>query len=58
MPRLVATSTHYIKLGRGGEWAAEAIAEGVLRFGYREVAHDLCVIEDWEAAKRAMREFG
>lgn len=41
MPRLEATSTHYIKLGRGGQWEAEAIRDGVLRFGYRELSHDL-----------------
>ena len=55
MPRLEATSTHYIKLGRGGEWEAEAIAEGVLRFGYRELSHELCVAGDWEGAREAWR---
>ncbi len=55
MPRLEATSTHYIKLGRGGEWEAEAIRDGVLRFGYRELQHDLCIAEDWEAAREAWR---
>ena len=53
MPRLEATSTHYIKLGRGGEWEAEAIGEGLLRFGYRELSHELCVAGDWEGAREA-----
>lgn len=55
MARLEATSTHYIKLGRGGEWAAQAIGEGVLRFGYRELPHDLCVAGDWDGAREAWR---
>lgn len=55
MPRLEATSTHYIKLGRGGEWEAEAIRDGVLRFGYRELPHDLCIAGEWEAARNAWR---
>lgn len=55
MPRLEATSTHYIKLGRGGEWEAEAIGEGVLRFGYRELPHQLCMAGDWDGAREAWR---
>ena len=53
MPRLEATSTHYIKLGRGGEWEAESIGNGILRFGYRELSHDLCVAGDWDGAREA-----
>lgn len=55
MPRLEATSSHYIKLGRGGEWEAEAIQAGVLRFGYRELDHQLCIAGDWAAAREAWR---
>jgi hypothetical protein len=55
MARLVATSAHYIKLGRGGEWAAQAIGEGVLRFGYSELPHDLCVAGEWGGAREAWR---
>lgn len=55
MPRLDATSSHYIKLGRRGAWEAEAIAEGVLRFGYRELQHELCVAGEWDDAKDAWR---
>jgi len=55
MPRLDATSTHYIKLGRGGEWEAEAIRDGVLRFGYRELPHDLCVAGKWAGVREAWR---
>lgn len=55
MPRVEATSTHFIKLGRGGEWEAEAIRDGVLRFGYRELSHDLCIAGDWNGAREAWR---
>jgi hypothetical protein len=55
MPRLDATSTHYIKLGRGGEWEADAIANGVIRFGYRDLPHDLCVAGDWDGARETWR---
>lgn len=55
MPRLEATSTHYIKLGRGGEWEANAIQDGVLRFGYHALPHDLCIAGDWNAVRQAWR---
>lgn len=55
MPRLEATSTHYIKLGRGGGWEAEAIRDGVLRFGYHELRHEFCVAGDWDGAREAWR---
>ena len=53
MPKLAATSTHFIKLGRGGEWEADAIQSRVIRFGYLELAHDLCVNGDWDGASEA-----
>lgn len=55
MARLEATSAHFIKLGRGGEWAAEAIRDGVLRFGYHELSHELCMAGDWVGAREAWR---
>ncbi len=55
MPKLRATSAHFIKLGHGGEWETEAIADGVLRFGYRELPHDLCMAGDWAGAREAWR---
>jgi len=55
MARLKATGAHFIKLGRGGEWAAEAIRDGVLRFGYRELSHELCIAGDWVSAREVWR---
>lgn len=42
---------YYIKLGRGGEWEAECLSEGTIRFGYRETPHDLCVAGAWDKVR-------
>lgn len=41
----------YIKLGRGGEWEAECLREGTLRFGYKETPHDLCTAGRWDEVR-------
>ncbi len=52
---VTASRSYYIKLGRGGDWEAESLRDGVLRFGYREAPHDLCVRGDWQAVWEAMK---
>lgn len=52
---VTASRLCYIKLGRGGDWEAESLRDGVLRFGYREAPHDLCVRGDWQAVWEAMK---
>src|ERR1700758_3524776 len=37
----------YIKLGEGGKWAAQAIREGVIPFGYPAASHRACASGDW-----------
>lgn len=37
----------YIKLGEGGKWAAQAIRQGVIPFGYPAVDHRPCASRDW-----------
>lgn len=54
MTTVTASHLYYIKLGRGGDWESESLRDGVLRFGYREVPHDLCARGDWEAVWAAM----
>ncbi len=54
MTTVTASSVHYIQLGQGGEWEAESIHDDVLRFGYREAPHDLCVKGDWPRVWDAM----
>ena len=43
-----AKQAFYIKLGRGGEWEAECLRDGTLRFGYHETPHDLCIAGAWD----------
>lgn len=50
-----ASHLYYIKLGRGGDWEAESLRDGVLRFGYREAPHDLCARGDWQGVWEAMK---
>ena len=52
---IAASHLYYIKLGRGGDWEAESLREGVLRFGYREAPHDLCARGDWQGVWEAMK---
>ncbi|USI75088.1 restriction endonuclease [Sphingomonas morindae] len=54
MTAVTASSVYYIKLGRKGDWEAESIHDGVIRFGYREAPHDLCAAGDWAAVREAM----
>jgi hypothetical protein len=39
MTAVTASHLYCIKLGRGGDWEAESLRDGVLRFGYREAPH-------------------
>ncbi|MGY6283748.1 restriction endonuclease [Methylorubrum extorquens] len=55
MTAVTASHVYYIKLGRGGDWEAESLRDGVLRFGYREAPHDLCVRGDWQGVSEAMK---
>jgi|LNFM01.2.fsa_nt_gb hypothetical protein len=52
---VTASRLYYIKLGRGGDWEAESLRDGVLRFGYREAPHDLCARGDWQTVWEAMK---
>ncbi len=44
----------YIKLGRGGLWADQAISEGIVPFGYHLVDHTLCAAGDWDAVRQQL----
>ncbi len=56
MTAVTASHIYYIKLGRGGDWEAESLRDGVLRFGYREAPHELCANGDWQGVWKAMKE--
>lgn len=49
---ITAKEAYFIKLGRAGEWEAECLRQGTLRFGYRETPHELCLNGDWKAVQR------
>jgi hypothetical protein len=48
---ITAKDAFYIKLGRGGEWEAECLRAGSLRFGYHETPHDLCLAGAWDQVR-------
>lgn len=56
MSEISASRAYYIKLGRAGSWEAESLRDSVLRFGYRESPHDLCLAGDWNGVWAAMKE--
>lgn len=54
--KVTANRAYYIKLGRGGEWEAECLREGTIRFGYSQTPHDLCVAGAWDRVKEFWTE--
>jgi len=46
----------YIKLGQGGAWEKECITETqVLRLGYQEASHDLCLSGKWDLVRDELK---
>lgn len=57
MPQKVSPpKAYYIKLGRGGTWESESLAEGILRFGYRDAPHQAYLAGDWDAVRQRFVE--
>ena len=48
MDKIAVSDVKYIKLGQSGEWEAECIESGIIRFGYHETPHELCLNENWD----------
>ena len=42
------TKAYFIKLGVGGGWEEPCLANGTLRFGYRDTPHGQCLNGEWE----------
>ena len=57
MQPIIANKALFIKLGAGGEWERVCLTDGTLRFGYREVPHDVCVSGNWPEAERLALTF-
>jgi hypothetical protein len=54
----VPSAVRYLKLGRSGAWAPQAFADGIIPFGFREIAHEACAAGDWEEARRQLAVAG
>jgi hypothetical protein len=48
----------YIKLGENGKWAASALEQGIIPFGYRSVDHRACLAGYWEEVRRQLLGMG
>ena len=48
------SAVRYIKLGKGGAWSPDAIAQGVIPFGFRHIAHEPCAAGDWETVRQQL----
>jgi hypothetical protein len=44
-------AVRYIKLGEKGKWAASAIEQGIIPFGYPAVDHQACLAGDWDRVR-------
>src|ERR1700720_1635473 len=51
-------AVRYIKLGENGKWATNALERGIIPFGYRSVAHGLCVAGNWDEVRRQLLGMG
>lgn len=58
MARFNPTAVRYVKLGRGGDWSAQAFADQIIPFGFREVGHETCLTGDWDAVRRDLIGLG
>ena len=57
-PPFAPSAVRYIKLGRGGRWAAEALGRGIIPFGYNAVPHETCVTADWGVVRQQLVKHG
>ena len=53
---VTASQVNFIKLGTGGDWEAQCLKDGTLKFGYRETPHDACVAGDWARIQKVWEE--
>lgn len=52
------SAVRYIKLGQGAAWAAEAIRDDILPFGFSQVPHDYCVSGAWDQVRAQLAGAG
>jgi hypothetical protein len=51
-------AVRYIKLGENGKWAASAIEQAIIPFGYPSVDHQACVAKDWGRVRDQLAKMG
>jgi hypothetical protein len=52
------SAVRYIKLGQGGAWAAEAIEQSIIPFGFSQVPHAPCAAGDWDKVRQILAAGG
>jgi hypothetical protein len=52
------SAVRYIKLGQGGGWAAEAIHQKIVPFGFSQVSHEPCAAGDWDDVRKQLAAGG
>lgn len=45
-------------MGPEGAWAQACFDKGVIDFGYDQISHDLCMVEDWAAVSEQLKAMG
>lgn len=48
----------YIKLGRNGTWAPDALKDGIIPFGYRAIDHHACREGKWDQVRDQLAAMG
>ena len=56
--RFEPAAVRYIKLGENGKWAATALEQGIIPFGYRSVDHRACLAGNWDEVRRQLLRMG
>src|SRR5258705_10847567 len=51
-------AVRYIKLGEKGKWAASAMEQGIIPFGYPAVDHQACLTGDWDRVRDQLVKMG
>jgi hypothetical protein len=52
------SAVRYVKLGQGGGWARDAIARGVVPFGFDQVPHAPCAAGEWDTVRSTLLAAG
>ncbi len=51
-------TARYIKLGKNGRWATDALKEGIIPFGYSAVDHNNCLADEWDHVRHQLVAMG